>query len=473
MRYDFSRSFHRLFLLWLTILLISCNSVKTNHLDGEKQDRKARLDEIVKSRRLRALIDYNSIDYFIYRGRPMGYQYEILKQFADYLGVELDLVVENNPRNAIERLKNGDVDLVASELAMSLSRTQEVGFTNPVGKSRFVLVQRKPGKDGKNSGYVQQPLELAGKTLWITNDRYLIRRMHNLMEEIGDSIRLEIALNKTQEELISMVASGEIDYAVSDERIAKIATLYNANIDIQTPVSFYHNVAWAVNKDEEELRTIVNEWLTNFYNSPKAQALAYKYLESPRVQFIAQSPFNSNRKGRLSDFDESFKKYAQAIGWDWRLLAALAFQESKFDAGARSWAGATGVMQLMPETASHFGVDSTSSPQEHIRAGAMYIKWLEDQWKTKVADPEERKKFVMASYNVGIGHVLDARRLAAKFHRNPDRWDDVAVYLKNKANPRFYNDAVVYYGYCRGDEPVQFVEQILDRFKHYQQLVKN
>lgn len=473
MSYRFLSSLHRLFVFWFSVLLISCNSVNIKILDGEKQASAARLDEIVRSRKLRALIDYNSIDYFIYRGRPMGYQFEVLSQFAEYLGVELELVVENNPRNAIERLKSGDVDLIASELAMSLSRAQEIGFTNPVGRSRFVLVQSKPDKRGSDTVYVQQPLDLAGKTVWIPNDRYLIRRMHNLMEEIGDSIKLEIASGKSQEELIAMVASGEIPYAVADERIAKIATLYNGNIDIQVPVGFYHNVAWAVKKEEKELQGIVNEWLTSFYKSPKAKALAYKYLEAPRVQFVAQSPFNTRSKSRLSDYDESFKKFAKAIDWDWRLLAALAYQESKFDPAAQSWAGAQGIMQLMPETASIYGVDSLSSPQEHIRAGALYIKWLEDQWKDKIPDKEERRKFVMASYNVGIGHVLDARRLAAKYNRDPNRWEDVAYYLKNKANPRFYNDNVVYYGYCRGDEPVNFVNEILERYKHYRQLVKN
>lgn len=473
MIYDFLSSFHRLFFLWFSILLISCNSLNIKHIDGEKPSSNTRLDEIVKSGKLRALIDYNSIDYFIYRGRPMGYQFEILNQFAKYLGVELELVVENNPHNAIERLKNGEVDVLASELAMSLSRTQELGFTHPVGQSRFVLVQRKPQAKGMDSTYINQPLHLAGKTVWIANDGYLLRRMHNLMEEIGDSIRLKVAYGKSQEELIAMVALGEIPYAVADERIAKIATLYNVNIDIQVPVSFYHNVAWAVKKDEMELQGIVNEWLTQFYRSPLAKALVYKYLEAPRVQFMAQSSFNARSKGRLSDYDEYFKKFAKDIDWDWRLLAALAFQESQFNPRAQSWAGAQGLMQLMPETASIYGVDSSSSPLEHIRAGAKYIKWLDDQWKDKIKDPEERKKFVMASYNVGIGHVYDARRLAVKYSRDPNRWDDVAIYLKRKTNPNIYNDAVVYYGYCRGDEPVNFVKEILERYKHYRQLVKN
>ncbi len=219
---------------------------------------------------------------------------------------------------------------------------------------------------------------------------------------------------------------------------------------------------------------IVNEWLTNFYSSPIAKALANKIFGSQKSSILwLKSSINFVRKGRLSEYDESFKKFAKVIDWDWRLLAALAFQESKFDPKAQSWAGANGIMQLMPETALKYGVDSLSSPQEHIKAGAMYIKWLEEQWKDKIPDPEERKKFVMASYNVGIGHVFDARRLAAKFNRNPNHWEDVAFYLKNKANPRYYNDAVVYYGYCRGDEPVNFVKEIFERYRHYRQLVKN
>ena len=462
----------RISIVFIIGFLISCNNNNNNNLSDNSAQKSLTLLKIAESGKLTAFIDYNSVDYFIYRGRPMGYQYEILRDFADYLGVKLELIVENNARNAIRRLQEGEGDLIASELAVSLTRNQAIGFTRPVGTSRLVLVQQKAAP-ANETNHIRQPLQLAGQTVHLPNDGFMIRRMQNLMEEIGDSIRLVVNPGKTQEELISAVDQGEIKYAVVDERIARIGALYHPKADMSLPVSFHHNVAWAVRNQDHDFRVVIDEWLGNFQTSRKAKSLAFKYFESNRIGQMAVSGFHSHKGGRISSFDATFRHYSRNIGWDWRLLASLAFQESQFHPEAKSWAGAMGIMQLMPETAGKYGVDSLSSPEEHIRAGASYLKWLEDQWKDKIPSESERIKFVIASYNVGIGHVLDARRLAVKYNRDPNIWDDnVAYFLARKAHPDYYNDAVVYYGYCRGEEPVRFVTEIFERYGHYQKLVK-
>ena len=128
-------------------------------------------------------------------------------------------------------------------------------------------------------------------------------------------------------------------------------------------------------------------------------------------------------------------------------------------------------MQLMPNTADRFGIDSLASPNANIQAGVRYIKWLEKQLKS-IEDSTERSKFILASYNVGLGHVLDARRLAEKNGKNPDIWtDNVDFYLLNKSKPKFYLDPVVKYGYCRGSETYKYVSQICTRYNHYKNLV--
>lgn len=479
MSYAKRRVVFQLFGILAFSMLISCNNLKISDKEDFSAVSAETLEKITSEKKLTAFIDYNSVDYFLYRGRPMGYQYEILNDFATYLGVKLEIIVENNARNAIRRLKDGEGHLIASELGVSLSRSNAIGFTKPVGTSRLVVVQRKPGTqtgaEGSFTGsaLVRQPLELARKTVHVINDGYVIRRLSNLMEEIGDSIRVVINPDRTQEELITAVAQGETELAVVDERIARISAWYHPQIDISTAVSFHHNVAWAVRAEDTLFRHVINEWLNGFQSGRRARSLAYKYFESPRVGQMAYSEFHSHRGGRLSVYDATFKKYSREIGWDWRLLASLAFQESQFHPDARSWAGAMGIMQLMPETAAKYGVDSLSAPEEHIRAGAYYLKWLDEQWRDKIIDDSERIKFVIASYNVGIGHVLDARRLAVRHNRNPDRWDgNVAYFLERKSNPGYYNDAVVYYGYCRGDEPVRFVRDIFERYGHYLTLVK-
>ena len=167
------------------------------------------------------------------------------------------------------------------------------------------------------------------------------------------------------------------------------------------------------------------------------------------------------------------KEKSLDINWGWRLLASLVYQESKFQPDATSWMGAFGLMQLMPETAEVYGLDSQASPEENIEAGINYIKDLDARFIDLIGDPEERMKFVLASYNAGIAHVFDARRLAAKYSRDPDVWiDNVDYFLLNKSDPKYYNDSVVFYGYCRGEEPYKYVNDILDRFEHYKNVIK-
>ena len=156
------------------------------------------------------------------------------------------------------------------------------------------------------------------------------------------------------------------------------------------------------------------------------------------------------------------------MGWDWRLLASQIYQESQFDPNARSWAGAGGLLQLMPATAREFGATRISDPKDNLGAGTKYLKWLLNYWKD-IPDSLQRIKFVLGSYNTGQGHVEDARRLTQKFGKNHDQWDDnVAEYLLKKSQEAFFNDEVVQFGYCRGEEPVNYVYEILERYQHYQ-----
>ena len=177
-------------------------------------------------------------------------------------------------------------------------------------------------------------------------------------------------------------------------------------------------------------------------------------------------------KGNISPFDEIIRRESAAKGWDWRLIASIIFQESQFDTHASSWAGATGLMQLMPETAKSFGVEDILDPQQNIRGGIRLLSWLDSQFKSEIPDPEERISFVLAAYNVGLGHVQDAQRLAGKFGKNPFRWaNNVDFYILNKSHVRYYTDPVVKWGYARGREPYEFVVSVLNNYGHYKNVI--
>lgn len=437
------------------------------------------LEKIRKRGKLIAVMDFNSTNYFIYRGQPMGYQYELLQLLADNLGVKLEVKVENDIDKNFEMLSKGECDIIAINLTVTKERSKIIDFTKPHSQTRQVLVQRKPenwkklGKQELESNLIRNQLDLAGKLVYVQKGTSYSERMKNLSDEIGDSIILIEKGDKEVEELIELVASGEIEYTVADENVAMVNQMYYPNLDIKTAVSFPQNMAWGVNKGDNSFKSEINNWLSEFINSRQYNSIYNKYFKNPRSGKIVESDYYSNSSGKVSQFDDQIKKYSKDIDWDWRLLASLIYQESRFKPNVKSWAGAYGLMQLMPTTARRFGVSKKSPPEKHIKAGVDFIKWLDKRFENRgIKDEDEKIKFILASYNVGLGHILDARRLAEKDGKNPDVWENnVDEYILKKSNPKYYKDPVVKYGYCRGSETYNYVYQILDRYEHYKNII--
>ncbi|MCK5839030.1 MAG: transglycosylase SLT domain-containing protein, partial [Bacteroidales bacterium] len=315
-------------------------------------------------------------------------------------------------------------------------------------------------------------LDLAGKTIYVQKNSSFIERLNNLEDEIGDTIYIIEDSHRVVEQLIRQVATGEINYTISDENVALVNQKYYSGIDIATPISFPQHLAWAVGKESDSLLNEVNLWIEEFKRSAESKYIYNKYFKNPRSVKITQSEYHSVSGGKISMYDDVIKEQSVTLNWDWRLLASLVYQESGFNPDVRSWVGAFGLMQLMPGTAEKYGVDTLSSPDENIIAGVKFLKWLDNQFKELVEDDQERIKFVMASYNVGIAHVFDAMRLAEKYDKDPAKWNDnVDYYLRNKSDPKYYNDSVVYYGYARGEEPYKFVNEIIERYDHYRNVI--
>ena len=468
----------------LTVYLFSCQTRKKDPAEADQIVKKPDniiLNKILKEKKLIATTDYNSTNYFVYRGEPMGYQYELLKSFTKFLGVKLEIKIINNLESSFDCLNEDECDLIALGLTVTKERSNIVDFSSPLSQTRQMLIQRKPDNwrkmrtmDEINSHLIRNPLDLAGKTIYIQKNTIFHSRLNNLSDEIGADINVIEHPDATVEELITMVSKGEIDFTVCDEHIALVNKKYYPDIDVRTPISFPQHIAWAVKKGANGLLDTMNFWLEEFNKTRTSAFLYNKYFRNPRTINYARSEYHSVTGGKISPYDPVIKKYSELIDWDWRLLASLIYQESRFYPEARSWAGAYGLMQLMPHNAQKYGIDSLSLPEEHIEAGVKFIKLLDKQFLDKIEDKSERTKFVLASYNAGIAHVYDARRLAEKYNKNPNLWNDnVDYFLRNKSKPEFYSDSVVKYGYCRGEEPYNFVYDILERYQHYKNVIVN
>ena len=435
------------------------------------------LSEITETGSLIAISDYNSTNYFIYRGQPMGYQYELLQDLAKHLDIRLEIVVSNDLEETFNCLRMGDCDLIALNLTVTKERKKKFDFTIPHSQTRQVLVQRKPEGWQKmterqvEKELIRNQLELGQKKIHVQQNSAYYVRLQNLEEEIGDNIDI-IDLPEDAETLILQVADGLIDYTVADENIALVNQTYYPNLDVQTAISFPQNLAWAVHSGADELRKEINNWLGEYRKSTRYALIYNKYFKNQKSAGIVKSDLFALSSGRISVYDEYIKDYSENIGWDWRLLASLIYQESRFDPKARSWAGAFGLMQLMPSTARRFGITSSSPAGEQIRAGTEFIRWLDKRFDEAVPDPEERIKFILAAYNVGPGHIFDAMALAEKDGIDPDIWTgNVDVCLLKKSDPEYFRDPVVKYGYARGRETHNYVIQVLERYEHYKNLI--
>jgi len=296
--------------------------------------------------------------------------------------------------------------------------------------------------------------------------------LKNLISETGIDLNIEYAAGDViTEHLIEMVANGEIDYTICDLNKAEIFNAYYDNIDIETPMSLSQPIAWAVNKGSSTLLDTIDYWIDKRAGSLEFNLINNRYFNlNRRTKGIIIKEYDFVKDGKISAYDEIIKKYASTINWDWRLLTAQIYKESKFNPRTTSWRGAIGLMQIMPATAKGYGVrkDQLVNPEINIKSGVKHLKMLEDIWMKELSDSLEIVKFTLGSYNVGQGHVQDAMRLAEKYKLDPHKWDDnVANMLLKKSIPKYYKDPVVKYGYCRGKEPVNYVKSILESFELY------
>ncbi len=448
----------------LSCFFFACSEPKADKGTAPNRD----LKEIRESGELVILTAYGSTSYFDYRSEWLGYEYELAKKMADDLDLSLRVVVGTDESDLERRLLNGEGDLIAYRLRITSDRKQDLLFTNRHLITYQVLVQ------AASDTVLSDVSDLIGREISVKQGKHYERLSH-YNEEIGGGIRIRLAPDSLSvEDLIRMVSEGKIAYTIADNDIAQLNKTYYRNIDIKLPISFPQRSAWATRQSSPELIKAVNQWFekntkTHFYAS-----LYRKYFyRNKYFDDVLQDNLPVLSGNTISVYDDLLRHNAAVIGWDWRLLAALIHKESQFNPAAESWAGAVGLMQLMPATAMRMGIEPADFfvPEQNVKAGVKYLKYL-DRFFSVIEDREERVKFILAAYNSGEAHIVDARALAQKYGKNPDIWtDNVDVYIRLKNNPEYYNDEVCKYGYARGEETFQYVQKVLERFEYYRERV--
>jgi membrane-bound lytic murein transglycosylase F len=434
------------------------------------------LEQILKRGKLIILAENSSSSYFLYREKKMGFEYEILHEFAKELGVELEIKIIDNLDNAIEQLDEGPGDILSCNLTVTRERAKTIDFSIPFLSIPQVLVQRKPNpKEEPSLPLLTEPSQLARKKVNVWKKSSYYDRLISLQDEIGDTIYIQAENGIVgAEELVELVSEGIIDYTIVEENIAKINQRFFENIDVSLAISAKQKIAFGLRKSSPVLKARLDNWLEKFTNTEVYKYIQHKYFELSPVSIHTAEPEKSKPtvKGDLSAYDQFFKAAGAKHNVNWRWLAALSYQETRFNPDAVSFGGAYSMMQFMPEIGPIFGVYPDSPPEVQIMGGAKKIAKDIKSWSS-IPDNLQRIKFALASYNCGKAHVLDAQRLAEKYGKDPKVWDDNVEEMILKLSKReYYGDPVVKYGSMRGTITHKYVREIYERFLEYSELYK-
>ncbi|MFC0261470.1 transporter substrate-binding domain-containing protein [Fontibacter flavus] len=424
------------------------------------------LEEIQKRGFIRAIVDNSSTSYYIYRGRRMGYEFEMLRNLASKLGVRLHLIVKSDIDEAFYLLNKGKADIIAMNLEINEERKVLANFTKPLGQMGTVLVQRKDLR------MVKDYHDLQDKIIHIRKDAVYKAQLQDLQDAYGVTFSV-LDEKGDSEALIQKVVNGEIEYTVTDKVVGMVNATYFDNLDVDMEISPKSDVAWAIRKNAPNLEKAINEWISKNVKSGYINTLYAKYFQNSKNSYFRNnSPFSSLAGNAISPYDDIIKKGAENLGWDWRLLASLVYKESRFDTTATSYAGAVGLLQLMPVTLERFGVENPNDPLESLMGGVNYLKYLDKFWRERIPEANERIKVILASYNIGHGHVEDAWKLTLKYGGNTQNWESIARFLQMKSDPKYYNDPVVRSGFAKGHLAVNYVDDIMILYDSYRVLIE-
>ena len=457
-------------LVFFGVVSSHCN--RHSNEKGTNCDTLTVMQRLQENGKLRAVTNCGLINYDLSNSKPSGFEYELLSHFCNANGLELEMCVNENMDSCFRLLDLCKVDMVAIGIGSNKEMKRRYLLTDPILMQKSVLVQRLPKDwnkmltaDEVENQLLRSPVDLAGKTIHLPQGSHAVMLLEHLSDQIGDTIYIVECDSLNSVDLVKAVASGQIDYTVVEDYVARMASIGLKDLDTKLNVSVEQPLCWALSNQEGDssLLLALNSWIDGFEQRNLDRILA-KYV-SKNNAFVSKK----HSDGHLSEYDDIIKKTAKTIGWDWRLLASLIYQESRFKLELESEKGAFGLMQLMPVIMEQYEIDYDATPEEQLEAGGKLILHLENCLENKVTDSAERVKFVLAAYNAGLGHVYDAQRLAEKYGKAPDVWDNnVDYFILNKSKKQYYNDTCCHNGYLRGTETYRFVEEVLNRYYQYQ-----
>lgn len=410
------------------------------------------LNDIKKRGKLRVLTQIDPVIFYPVGGGYSGLEYDLITRFADEIGVDVEFVTDHNFSDMLSMVSTGKADIAAVNLTITDARQDIVRFSPPYQQVTEQLVYRR------GESRPRKPEDLAGHTVEVvagSSHAETMRRLHKQYPDINLVVREDL----TMQEILARVESGEIDYALTDSTILARSKRYFPALRAAFDITGALSIAWAIQRsDDNTLYKAIDKFMQHMHESGELAFLKERYYGyTKRLNYVDRRTFHQHVVTRLPKYQAFFQEAANEYERDWKLLAAIGYQESHWDPKATSPTGVQGIMMLTRDTAKEVGLKNRRDPRGSIMGGAAYLEILEDKIPDRIAEPD-RLWLALAGYNIGFGHLEDARRLTQGAGDNPDRWVDVKKHLPLLNKPSTYKKTR--YGFARGAGAVQYVDQI-------------
>lgn len=410
------------FWMVLILFLFSCKRNTEKYAFYINSSENTDLSAIVANKKLIVLAENSATSYVELEGVKMGFEYELLKEYAKSIGVKLEVKLISNLDDVDLQLNRLEGDVIACSYTISKDRKKTIDFTLPYLRSAQVLIQRLPADSTPQ--YVKDPMQLAHKKIAVWKNSSYYHRIKYLEQEIGEPIEIQaLDGNYSPEKLLAKVANKEIDYTVVDNHIAVANAFTFSHLDHHLRLSIKQQIAFGVRKNNPKLKESMDAWIKTFRKTPHFKFLKKKYFDGKELSHLTYADYLNSGGGKLSSYDKIFKKEAKKYNMEWHIIGAIVQQESNFTPYIKGKGGAFGLMQFMPGTGKRYGVHAASSPATQIKGGMQKIVADFKLWNN-IPDYQQRIKFVFATYNAGHSPIQKAQKRATEKGLNPLLWDN-------------------------------------------------
>lgn len=391
---------------------------------------------------------------------PRGFEYELASAFAETLGMEPKFVLVNSVSDILSAMAENRGTIAAAGITRTESREERFQFGPAYFDVQQQVIYRRNGPSPDSIP------DLIDMDIAVIKQSSYIERLKSLKTRLPE-LTWKISENLSTEELMQQVAAGSLDATVADANIVAINQRYYPELRVAFPISETQRLAWILNDNVDGLQEALESWLHDYHESGQLAILKQRYYGHTTIfDYVDLRAFHRRIQSRLPRYEDLFHSAARQYQLSWSLLAAQAYQESHWRPDARSPTGVRGMMMLTRITAKSLGVTNRLDPEQSIMGGAEYLHQMISRLPDVIPE-NEKIRFALAAYNVGMGHLRDARKLAERLRRNPNRWGEMKDVLPLLAHREYYT--TLQYGYARGTEPVRYVRRVLN----YRDILEN